>query len=135
MTRLLDGNVLVALVAPAHVHHDAAHRWRAAAGSGAFATCPVTQGTLVRLAVQQGATTAAAIGALAAVSAHPEHQFWADDASYLDVDLSRVVGHRQVTDAYLAGLARAHESRLATFDAGLAATHPDVADLVPVHQP
>jgi toxin-antitoxin system PIN domain toxin len=131
---LLDGNLLVALVAPTHVHHGAAHRWREDAGSGDFATCPVTQGTLVRLAVQQGATITAALDALAALSAHPEHQFWADDVSYLDVDLSRVIGHRQVTDAYLAGLARSRDGRLATFDAGLAATHPDIADLVPVRQ-
>jgi toxin-antitoxin system PIN domain toxin len=132
VTCLLDGNVLIALVAPTHVHHEAAHRWRAGAGSGDFATCPVTQGTLVRLAVQQGATTGAALSALATVSAHPGHQFWADDVSYLAIDLTRVIGHRQVTDAYLAGLARSHAGRLATFDAGLAATHPDVAELVPV---
>ena len=132
MTHLLDGNVLVALVTPAHVHHEAAHRWRTQAGTGSFATCPVTQGTLVRLAVQQGATTAAARAVLSALSSHPDHDFWSDDLSYLDVDLSRVLGHRQVTDAYLAGLARVHDARLATFDAGLAGAHPDVADLVPV---
>jgi len=131
VTTLLDGNVLVALVAPAHVHHDAAHRWRAAAGSGRFATCPVTQGTLIRLAIQQGATATATRAALSAVSSHPEHEFWSDDLSYLDVDLTRLVGHRQVTDAYLASLARAHGARLATFDAGLAGTQPDVAELVP----
>jgi hypothetical protein len=69
---------------------------------------------------------------LSALSSHPDHDFWSDDLSYLDVDLSRVLGHRQVTDAYLAGLARVHDARLATFDAGLAGAHPDVADLVPV---
>jgi predicted nucleic acid-binding protein len=42
-----------------------------------------------------------------------------------------VIGHRQVTDAYLAQLARQHNARLATFDAGLAALHSDVADLIP----
>jgi len=42
-----------------------------------------------------------------------------------------VLGHRQVTDAYLAGLARAHRGRLPTMDRGLVAVHPDVADLVP----
>jgi predicted nucleic acid-binding protein len=40
------------------------------------------------------------------------------------------VGHRQVTDAYLAALARAHRGRLTTFDEGLVAAHPDVAVLV-----
>jgi hypothetical protein len=37
------------------------------------------------------------------------------------------MGHRQVTDAYLAALARQQGGRLVTFDAGLAVLHPDVA--------
>jgi hypothetical protein len=41
-----------------------------------------------------------------------------------------VIGHRQVTDAYLAQLARVNAGRLATFDAGIAALHRDVADLI-----
>jgi len=43
-----------------------------------------------------------------------------------------VLGHRQVTDAYLAGLARKQKGRLATLDEGLAALHEDVAELIPV---
>jgi hypothetical protein len=62
---------------------------------------------------------------------HDRHDFWSDDVSYLDVRLEGVVGHRQVTDAYLAGLARGRGGRLATFDGGLAALHPDVAVRVP----
>lgn len=34
-----------------------------------------------------------------------------------------VIGHRQVTDAYLVALARHHGGRLATLDRGLAALH------------
>ena len=131
MTHLLDGNVLVALTAPAHVHHEAAHRWRATVTDTGFATCPVTQGTLLRVAVQQGAAIGAARAVLRALADHPRHEFWADDLDYLDADLTAVLGHRQVTDAYLAALARRHGARLVTFDAGLAATHVDVADLLP----
>jgi predicted nucleic acid-binding protein len=40
------------------------------------------------------------------------------------------MGHRQVTDAYLAELARLHSGRLATFDQGLAQSHADIADLI-----
>jgi predicted nucleic acid-binding protein len=47
------------------------------------------------------------------------------------VRMQGVVGHRQTTDAYLAQLARSQQGRLATFDAGLAELHRDVADLVP----
>jgi hypothetical protein len=42
-----------------------------------------------------------------------------------------IVGHRQVTDAYLAQLTRARGSRLATFDQALATLHNDVAELIP----
>lgn len=50
---LLDGNVLVALVRPSHVHHQAAERWFAA-NAAPFATCPITQGTLLRLLMHLG---------------------------------------------------------------------------------
>lgn len=63
---------------------------------------------------------------------HLRHTFWFEDLGFGDVDLSTVIGHRQVTDAYLAALARHRDGRLATFDKGLAALHPDVTKLVPV---
>jgi predicted nucleic acid-binding protein len=46
------------------------------------------------------------------------------------VFLAGVVGHRQVTDAHLAGLARRRGSRLVTLDQGLAALHPDATVLL-----
>jgi hypothetical protein len=46
------------------------------------------------------------------------------------VPVDGIIGHRQVTDAYLAQLARAHRARLATFDQAMAKLHSDVADLV-----
>ena len=130
MTRLLDANVLVALVVPDHVHHGAAEAWLAT-DDRPFATCPVTEGMLVRLLVREGAGAAAATAVLAAVARHPRHAFWPADLPYAHADLRRVDGHRQVTDAYLAALARAHGGRLATFDRALAALHPDVVELVP----
>ncbi len=129
MTFLLDANVLVALVVADHVHHDAAETWWA--GVDRFATCPITEGALVRFLVREGLGIDEARSVLAGVAASPRHDFWTDGHSYLETDLSRVVGHRQITDAYLASLARAHHERLASFDAGLAAAHPDVATLVP----
>jgi hypothetical protein len=50
---------------------------------------------------------------------------------YADVPIQGIIGHRQVTDAYLAQLARARGSRLATFDQATAKLHNDVADLIP----
>jgi predicted nucleic acid-binding protein len=64
-------------------------------------------------------------------AADPRHEFWPDDIPYTDVPTHGIIGHRQVTDAYLAQLARAHGSRLATLDQAMATLHPDVAELVP----
>lgn len=126
---LLDGNVLVALVVPEHVHHSAARSWFR--DSGEFATCPTVQGTLLRLLLRQGTRVADARAALLAVVGHPRHHQWLDDLSYVDVDLAHVLGHRQVTDAYLIQLVRARGGRLATLDRGLAQVASDVADLLP----
>jgi hypothetical protein len=41
-----------------------------------------------------------------------------------------IISHRQVTDAYLAQLAQARGSRLATFGQVMAKLHNDVVDLV-----
>lgn len=128
---LLDGNVLVALACPTHVHHAAAECWFAA-NTWPFATCPITQGTLIRLLLQLRAVpdAATAVAILGLLAKHPRHQFWPDTLDYLSVAWQGVLGHRQVTDAYLASLARHHRGRLATFDQGLAALHPDVAELI-----
>lgn len=124
---LLDGNVLVALVSSAHVHHAAAEHWFAARAHP-FATCPITQGTLLRLLIRLGDIGPdVAVDVLAKLVAHPRHRFWPDALGYLEISWRGVVGHRQVTDAYLAALARHHGGRLASFDRGLVALHADVA--------
>lgn len=131
MTTLLDANVLIALLIDDHVHHPAAENWFTAADEN-FATCPITQGSLMRLLIREGQPAAAARTVLTGTLAHPRHEFWSDDLSYTQVPTAGITGHRQVTDAYLAQLARAHNARLATFDQGLAKLHADVAELVPV---
>lgn len=123
---LLDGNVLYALIDEAHLHHPAAQRWFTAQ-QGDFATCPITQGTLLRLTMRLGGrSTEQALEILAAVVAHPGHQFWPDALAYGPIRWHGVMGHRQVTDAYLAALARHHGGKLASFDQGLVALHADV---------
>jgi toxin-antitoxin system PIN domain toxin len=132
-TCLLDGNVLVALIDRSHVHHPAATRWFAAR-EGSFATCPITQGTLVRLLMRFGAVTdaASAVAVLQQLCRHPQHEFWADGLGYAEIAWTGVLGHRQVTDAYLAALARHRGASLATFDRGLAALHPEFAIAIEV---
>ena len=121
---LLDVNVLIALVDPAHVQHDAAHEWFARQGHKAWATCPLTENGLVRLVGHPRypsslGTPAAAMPLLTALRALPGHVFWPDDISLADaerIDASRLLSAGQVTDSYLLALAHAHEGKLASFD-------------------
>lgn len=132
---LLDGNVLVALVSAAHIHHAAAQRWFASQPHP-FATCPITQGTLLRLLIRLGEVgPETAVQVLAQLVAHPRHRFWPDALGYLEISWHGVVGHRQVTDAYLAALARHHRGKLASFDRGLVALHTDVAVALDANPP
>jgi toxin-antitoxin system PIN domain toxin len=130
VTHLLDGSVLIALSTSGHVHHASAMAWFSGLG-GSFATCPSTQGTLIRFLVRETMSPMRVMELLQAVVDLPNHVFWPDDAPYDRATLRGVMGHRQVTDAYLAAQARRRGGRLATLDEGLAATHPDVVDLVP----
>lgn len=129
MTVLLDGNVLVALSVVEHVHHDTVGEWFAAEDA-AFATTPSTQGTLLRFLLRTGVNAEDAWSVLAGITAHERHMFLPDDAPFDASILRGVVGHRQVTDAYLASHARSHGARLATLDRGLAMAHSDVALLI-----
>ncbi|GJJ22522.1 MULTISPECIES: TA system VapC family ribonuclease toxin [Mycolicibacterium] len=129
MTALLDSNVLIALVVVEHVHHENAVEWLTSFDAG-FATCPITQGSLLRFLLRAGHTASAAREVVSAVEAVDRHEFWPDSVSFVDVRLDGVMGHRQVTDAYLAQLARQHGGQLATLDTGLAHLHHDVAVLV-----
>jgi toxin-antitoxin system PIN domain toxin len=129
-TVLLDANVLAALLVDDHVLHDAAEIWFTGL-SGNFATCPITQGSLMRLLIREGQPASAARNLLSGISVHPRHEFWPDTVPYADVPTQGIVGHRQLTGAYLAQLARVHGGRLATFDQATAKLHHDVADLVP----
>lgn len=133
MTWLLDGNVLVALRVESHLHHDRAHRWFATLKQDRFATCVLTQGTLLRVHMKMAADTSAAAAwqALSDVSAHPKHEWWGESLSFLNVAHRHLQGSAQVTDAWLAELARKRKGKLATLDSGLAALHQDVAVLLP----
>jgi predicted nucleic acid-binding protein len=78
VTVLLDANVLVALLVDDHVHHQAAETWFVGM-TGGFATCPITQGSLMRLLIREGQPAAAARTILHDTAASPRHEFWADD--------------------------------------------------------
>jgi len=135
---LLDVNVLLALAADAHVHHRAAHRWFA--DVTAWATTPTTESAFVRLLSTPAVAGRAvlpveAVAALRQMRTVPGHRFLPDDASFADaaIDLTRMVGPRQVTDFHLVELARRTGSTLATLDAKLLRSlHPADSHLVSV---
>lgn len=131
MVWLLDGNVLTALTIRSHVHHQQALKWFYSEPRD-FATCAVTEGTLLRLHMMKAAdgSADAAWKTLLLLRRMPGHHFWDAGFSYTEVPLVGIQGHRQVTDAWLVELACRQGGRLATFDTGLAIEHPDVADLL-----
>lgn len=129
-TALLDVNVLIALLWPAHEHFDAAHEWFAARGGRArWATCPLTQLAFVRIVSNpafspDALAPADTLGLLERNLAHPSHEFWPDDVGLMEAVgplALRLQGHRQLSDAYLLGLALQHRGTLASFDGGLRA--------------
>lgn len=129
VTYLLDANVLIALAVREHRFHEAAHGWFARVEQ--VAVCPITEGALVRFLLREGESASVAQAIVAAIRGLSTCQFWRDDISYRDVDLTGVYGHRQVTDAYLLGLASARPAgRLATFDRALAARSPQGCQLL-----
>jgi toxin-antitoxin system PIN domain toxin len=133
MDWLLDGNLLVALRIDTHLHHQRAHRWFRSRLRDYFVTCPQTQGTLLRVHMTLAAdrSALAAWKALSEIVSHPRHRFWPDNFSYLEVSGDRLQGAKQVTDAWLAELARRKGGKVATLDEGLVLLHSKLAELVP----
>lgn len=127
-TFLLDPNVVIALTVAEHEHHERATRWLATVGR--FAVCPVVEGALIRFLLRVGESMETAAAVLAGVLAAERCEFWPDSVSYTVVDTLMIHGHRQVTDGYLAALARHNSGQLATFDQALAARHSESCLLV-----
>ena len=129
---LFDGNVLVALAIDTHVFHERVRRWFDSL-SEPFATCAITEGTLLRIHMKLAtdARAAAAWSVLEAIHEMADHVFWNDGFSYCEVAHADLTGPAQVTDAWLAEAARRHQAKLATLDTGLVTLHPDVSVLVP----
>ncbi len=124
MTFLLDVNVLIALIDPTHVAHDAAHFWFETVGHKTWATCPMTENGVIRIVGHpKYPNTPGSPAAVATIVRRlrllPGHCFWPGDLSLFacaEVDPAKILTSGQVTDTYLLALAQAHGGQLATCD-------------------
>lgn len=127
MSVLLDANALIALLWPPHEHHDAMRHWFRHHAAKGWATTALTQGAFVRI-VSQPAFAGRSIpinetaGLLLRNLAHPQHGLLPLDFGFdavIDACSGGLLGHRQITDAWLLTAAIRHNAQLLTFDAGL----------------
>ena len=134
MTRLLDVNLLMALLWENHEHHAHARSWFK--NISAFATCPMVQLGFARVSAHPllgyGLTPELAFGVLRRLLADPRHEFIPDDLSCADrvVRTELMTGANQITDRYLVALARQHRLSLSTLDEPLAKSFAEEKGLV-----
>ena len=140
MVSLLDVNVLVALLVPAHERHVLAVDWFATdVVRNGWATCAVVELGVICVCAQLAGggwlpDTTAALLVLTASSAG--YVWWPDAVSPVVIQEVRAANTgKQVTDRYLLGLARRNSGRIATFDRALATFgEGDAICLLPAHK-
>lgn len=126
---LLDLNVLIALTEPGHQDYSKAQNWFSSSSKGGFGICPLTEAGFVRVttnpAFQAGPRTLEQARAILEILKGLKG-FWYCEMrateSWIAVTspfASRILGHQQVTDAYLLGLAIKEDGVLVTLDRGL----------------
>jgi uncharacterized protein len=123
----LDVNVWIVVLDADHTFAERANAWFVREKSG-FATCPIVENGVVRIIASPGDSTRllqpiAGVGAmLCAACTKNDHEFWPDDVSLRDplhIDVTRLHGLRQITEADLPALAVAHGGCFATFYGGV----------------
>lgn len=130
---LLDVNILIAMAWPTHQGHERVQQWLARHAREGWATCPFTQSAFVRILSNpafspNALTPVEALGLLRANLGHPAHRFWEEDISFVKAVEpfgERLVGHRQISDAYLLGLVIHKQGKLATMDRAVLALLPE----------
>ena len=125
---LLDVNVLLAIAWPNHQFHAVAIA--ALSRQNRWATCALTQLGFIRLSSNPAVIATAkspqdAAGLLARLVADPFHLYCESlpapaSEGWRDA-FAKLLGHQQVTDAYLLRLASANNAVLVTFDRRLEA--------------
>jgi toxin-antitoxin system PIN domain toxin len=118
---LLDVNVLVALLDEEHVHHQVVTEWFDTPGLQ-WAICPFTEAGLLRHMTRPkigDLSMEEATSMLAQLTREPGYHYQpisADWQTLCGQFFSRIFGHKQITDAYLLGLAVRNGLVVATFD-------------------
>lgn len=111
--------MLIATCVKGHIHSSAALAWRKSHSK--FAICPFTEAALARFLLRQHSQDRTLTNQLLTdIAKDPGFEFWNADISLRNLNIERLSGPNQVTDAYLVALAEAHGGKLATFDQALA---------------
>ena len=128
MTRrnLPDANVLIALTDREHRHFSTARDWFLSRRKS-WGLCPLTEAAYIRITTNPAIhpskrTIAQSIAVLQSLKGHSDHFYWEIKESWVNLTApfaSRISGHKQVTDAYLLGMAIKEGGVLVTFDRGI----------------
>ena len=122
---LLDVNLLVALMTQAHVHHGLVKEWFYASSGLQWALCAFTEAGFLRNATAPRSgqiTMSEATTILKQLAQHPGYRYLpitADWQTLCRPFFKRLYGTKQVTDAYLLGLAVREKLVLVTIDKGI----------------
>lgn len=136
---LLDTNVIIPLLWPRHTHQSKVDAWFRANALSAFATCSLTQTGFLRIScspqiVGEHFRLSEASLLLRSFTGLPGHAFWPTEIDFFEATSRferRMFGPKQITDAYLLGLAKHHGGKLATLDKAIASlAGPEFSGLV-----
>lgn len=124
---LLDVNALIALTESRHEHYEPMQKWFDSIGHSDWGICPLSEVGLVRVttnpAAPSGQRTFEQVSqVLAELARRPGYRYWPIAHTWAELTApfaARILGHQQVTDAYLLGLAIKEAGVLVTFDKGI----------------
>lgn len=121
--RCWTSTLLLALLDGDHVDHGRARQWLEREIQSGWASCAITENGFVRIISQprypSPVPVAQAVERLARAASTASHQFWPCSVTLLDkavICRDHLLGHRQVTGAYLLALAVERGGRFVTFD-------------------